>query len=86
MNPYPHTHSLTSELAHAVARLREVCSALRSNACFEEAEIVSAHLEQLSSPEFETRIRNMGVDAVLLELSQVFVTGTNNLQDNCRGE
>ncbi len=82
MNPHPTTHNLTSELARAVARLNDVCIALRSNSCIEEAEIVSAHLEQLSSPEFESRIRDMGIDAILLELSQVFVSGTNSLQDN----
>ena len=70
------SHSLSNrslqDLTRTISLLNDVHDALRENSFFEEARLVSRHLQQLSSPQFESRGEECGIEPVLAELARGF--------------
>ncbi len=60
------------DLSGAIALLTDVQQALEENELIEEARIVSNHLQQLTSPHFESQIEEKGIEPVLFEMAQSF--------------
>ena len=68
-----------TDLGKTIALLSDMHEALEKNSYLEEARLVSRHLEQLSSPQFETRIEVRGIEQVLEELAQGFFVTTTSM-------
>jgi hypothetical protein len=68
-----------TDLGKTIALLSDIHEALKQNSYLEEARLVSRHLEQLSSPQFETRIEAWGIEPVLEELAQGFFVTTTEI-------
>jgi hypothetical protein len=62
----------SQDLSRTIALLNDVVDALQQNSYLEEADLVSHHLQQLTSPQFETRVEEWGIGPVLEELAQGF--------------
>jgi hypothetical protein len=67
------------ELVKTIALLNDMHDALEQNSYIEEARLVSRHLEQLSSPQFETSIASRGIEPVLEEMAQGFYVTTTQI-------
>jgi hypothetical protein len=63
------------DLIRTIALLTDVQEALEKKAFIEEARLVSLHLEQLSSPQTESRIAAWGIEPILEEMAQEFIVG-----------
>ncbi|MBN1308264.1 MAG: hypothetical protein JXA18_10130 [Chitinispirillaceae bacterium] len=72
MKPHTPLKRSSQDLTRTIAFLNEVQDALRKNSYLEEAQLVSHHLQQLVSPQFETRIEECGIEPVLEELAKGF--------------
>ncbi|MBN1575122.1 MAG: hypothetical protein JW913_01120 [Chitinispirillaceae bacterium] len=72
MEPHTLSKSSSQDLTRTIAFLIDVHDALQENSFIEEARLVSHHLHQLSSPQFETRIEECGIEPVLEELARGF--------------
>jgi len=60
------------DLTRTIALLNDVQDALRKNSLLEEAQLVSHHVQQLLTPQVETRIEERGIDPVLEEMAREF--------------
>jgi hypothetical protein len=76
MQKHHHTTPPAPNLSRTRALLEEVYDALEKNAHHEEAQVVFCHLRKLSTPQLATRIENQGIEPVLAELAQEFVSTT----------
>jgi hypothetical protein len=75
MNSHQTPQKKSPDLIRTIALLTDLQEALEKNAFVEEARLVSLHLEQLSSPQTETRIDEWGIEPILEEMAQEFVVG-----------
>ena len=60
------------DLTKTIAFLNDVHDALEQNSFKEEAQIVSYHLQKLSTPDYQSRVEIKGIEPILAELAQVF--------------
>jgi hypothetical protein len=68
----PFCSNTTSGLGKTLEFLNDLHEALEENSYSEEAGLVSKHIEQLKSPQVESRILLDGITPVLEELSRGF--------------
>ena len=72
MGTHKHSKQVYKDLTRTIALLNDVHDALRKNSYLEEAQLVSNHLEQLTSPQIETRVEEWGIEPVLEEMARGF--------------
>lgn len=72
MNVQFSAHDTSKELGKTISLLIDVHDALEENALVEEARLVSHHLQQLTSPQIESRIEESGIEPVLAEMARSF--------------
>ena len=65
------------ELSRTIALLNDVHDALEQNSYIEEAQLVSRHLQQLTTTQVESRIKVKGIEPVMAELAQGFSVDSN---------
>ena len=66
------SHNAARDLSSVIAFLIDVQEALEENDLHEEAQLVSSHLHELSSPDIESVIEKNGIDPVLEEMAASF--------------
>ena len=69
--PAPQT---SRNLSDTITLLIDIHEALEENELIEEARLVSRHLQQLASPQIESRIEKNGIEPVLAEMAESFAT------------
>lgn len=70
------TNSLCEDVAPGLVQtiefLNDLQDALNNNSYVDEAHVVSMHLEQLRTPETESRLHSSGMSSIMEELSRSF--------------
>ena len=66
----------STDLTRAITLLNDVVHALEENDFIDEASLVADHLRQLSAPDVQSRILDLGIDPVLSEFAQEFSSNT----------
>lgn len=72
MNAHFTSHDTSKAISRTIALLIDVHDALEENELIEEARLVSRHLQELTTPQIESRIEESGIEPVLAEMAQSF--------------
>lgn len=69
---HPTCENTTSGIERIVELLNDLYDALEENAYTDEAKVVLHHIEQLKSPQTESRVLLDGINHIMEELSEGF--------------